>query len=336
MRRAITPGRLLLASAALAVLLVVLGWVVPAGDYLYIPNPPQPLDGKVQVEGGKKPPPPGQISYVDVSIRQATWGERLLPFLRPGGSSLVDRDLVVPPGTSFDERRDEGRAQMDRSERVAAAVALRAAGFPVRALPRGALVEGVDPSVPAAGVLEYGDVIVTAGGRRVRTPADLRAAVGTVRPGDPIGLRLRRRGSTRSVRVTTIEDPREPGRPLIGIRVGQDASIELPVEVKIDLGDVGGPSAGLPFALDVLEQLGRDVDHGYDVVATGEIELDGTVVPVGAVKQKAFAVRAAGADVFLVPGDNADEARRYAGDVRVIPVESFQQALQQLQTLPRK
>ena len=225
---------------------------------------------------------------------------------------------------------------MDRSERVAAAVALREAGLPVEARPRGALVEGVDPGVPAAAELEFGDVIVAAAGRPVRTPAELREAVGTVEPGDSIRLRVRRDGGTRSLRVTTIENPSEKGSALIGIRVGQDARIVLPRKVTIDLGDVGGPSAGLPFALDVLEHLDRDVDRGYDVVATGEIELDGTVVPIGGVKQKTIGVRRSGADVFLVPGENAAEARRYAGNVRVIPVDSFQQALRKLQTLPEK
>lgn len=318
-------------------LVVFLAWLVPAGDFLYLPNTPKPLDGKVQVEGGKEPAPPGQISYVDVSIRRVTWLERLVPFLRPDGSSLVAEDVVLPPGTSFADRRKDAAAQMDRSERVAAAVALREAGFEVKALPRGAFVEGVDPSVPAADVLEYGDVIVAAAGRPVRTPAELREAVATVDPGDPIRLLLRRGGEARSVVVTTVEDPQEEGRGLIGIRVGQDATIErLPRKVTIDLGDVGGPSAGLPFALDVLERLGRDVDRGYDVVATGEIELDGTVIGVGGVKQKTVGVRESGADVFLVPGENADEARRYAGDVRVIPVDSFQQALRALETLPQK
>ena len=107
--------------------------------------------------------------------------------------------------------------------------------------------------------------------------------------------------------------------------------------MEIDLGGVGGPSAGLPFALEVYQELGNDVDRGYEVAATGEIELDGTVASVGGIKQKTFGVRSAGADVFLVPaGDNAAVARRYAGNLRIIPVESFQQALRVLQTLPQK
>jgi PDZ domain-containing protein len=104
--------------------------------------------------------------------------------------------------------------------------------------------------------------------------------------------------------------------------------------VNIDLGQVGGPSAGLPFALDVLQELGTNVDHGLKVVATGEMELDGTVAPIGGVKQKTYGARRAGADVFLVPaGENAAEARRYAGNLRIIPVTSFQQALSSLSTI---
>ena len=84
----------------------------------------------------------------------------------------------------------------------------------------------------------------------------------------------------------------------------------------------------------MLQELGTNVDHGRKVVATGEIELDGSVGPIGGVKQKTFGARRAGADVFLVPaGENAAEARRYAGNLRIIPVESFQQALSALSTL---
>ena len=156
-------------------------------------------------------------------------------------------------------------------------------------------------------------------------------------PGDPVRLRLRREGKQLERTVRTVAAPDDEKRAIIGVRVSQDARIELPVDVKIDLGDVGGPSAGLPFALEVYQELGNDVDRGYRVAATGEIELDGTVVPVGGIKQKTFGVRSSGADVFLVPaGDNAETAQQYAGDFRVIPVESFEQALRVLRTLPEK
>jgi PDZ domain-containing protein len=338
--RATTVRRVLVWTAgillSLAIVASAVAWVYPSDEYLFIPDEAQLLGDRVKVEGGKQDAK-GGIYYVDVKVRRARWLERLLPFARPDGTSLVPEHALVSPGTSFEDRRRLSRAEMARSEDLAAAVALRAAGYKVRAAPHGAIVVTIEPSAPAAKELRPGDVIVEAAGRPVKTSGDLRDAVGTVDPGESIELRLRRDGALRRVTVRTIAAPDEPGRPLIGIQISQAAQVVLPIDVEIDLGDVGGPSAGLPFALDVLQELGRDVDRGYKVAATGEIELDGTVVPIGGIKQKVHGVRQAGADVFLVPaGDNAREARRYAGNLRVIGVENFQQALRALATLPRK
>ena len=104
-------------------------WFCPSHDYLYLPNTATPVASKVKVEGEKQHAPgPGAIYYVDVSIRRATWAERLLPFARPDGATLVPRDQVVPPGSSFEDRREDGLREMARSEKVAAAVALEQAG----------------------------------------------------------------------------------------------------------------------------------------------------------------------------------------------------------------
>ncbi len=243
----------------------------------------------------------------------------------------------MPPGSSFGERRRQNLRQMDRSEEVAAAVALRELGYDVDAKPEGALVVAVAPDAPAAGKLEPTEVIVAVDGAPVRTPDDLRRLIAKHKPGETVRLRVRAGGTTRVVEVGTIESPDEPGRPIVGIQVEQFADIKLPIGVEIDLGGVGGPSAGLAFALDVVEELRGDVDRGLRVAVTGELELDGSVAPIGGVKQKVIGARRSGADVFLVPaGDNAVEARRHAGDLRIIPVESFGQALRALATLPRK
>ena len=320
-----------------AVFAAVLGiaWFAPSPDYLYVPNTATPVASKVTVEGEKPHAAgPGAIYYVDVSIRRATWAERALSFVRPEGSTLVPKSEVVPPGSSFEARHVDGLKEMARSEKVAAAVALRKAGFDVKTTAKGALVEAGASDAPAAAKLAEGDGIVAARGKSTPTPLALRNAFTGVHPGDDVVLRVRRDGKVETITVKTVASPSEPGRAIVGIRVAQAADIKLPVKVNIDLGQVGGPSAGLPFALDVLQELGTNVDHGLKVVATGEMELDGSVGPIGGVKQKTYGARRAGADVFLVPaGDNANEARRYAGNLRIIPVESFQQALSKLSTL---
>jgi PDZ domain-containing protein len=329
---------LLWSLAAAAAALIGIAWFGPSHDYLYVPNKATPVASKVTVAGEKPHAPgPGALYYVDVSIRRATWAERVLPFLRPDGASLVPRAEVVPPGSSFEARHADGLREMARSEKVAAAVALEKAGFKVKTTFTGALVEAVAPDGPAATKLDEGDVIVAARGKPILTPGELRAAFTGVHPGDDVVVRIRRDGQLETITVKTVESPREKGRAIVGIIVAQAADIKLPVKVNIDLGQVGGPSAGLPFALDVLQELGTNVDRGRKVVATGEIALDGSVGPIGGVKQKTYGARRAGADVFLVPaGDNAAEARRYAGNLRIIPVVSFQQALSALRTLSSK
>jgi PDZ domain-containing protein len=325
-------------GAGLVIAAVVLGaaWLLPSDSYLLLPDRAKPLEEKVRVQG-EKDAGPGGIYYVDVIVRKATLLEELVSALRPEGADIVPEQALVPPGTTFGERRRQNLRQMDRSEEVAAAVALRELGYDVDAKPEGALVVAVAEDAPAVGKLEATEVIVAVDGSPVRTPDDLRRLIATHEPGDTVRLRVRAGGTTRIEEVATVESTDEPGRPIVGIVVEQFADIKLPVSVEIDLGGVGGPSAGLAFALDVVEEVRGDVDRGLRVAVTGELELDGGVAPIGGVKQKVIGARRSGADVFLVPaGDNAVEARRHAGDLRIIPVESFGQALRVLATLPRK
>jgi PDZ domain-containing protein len=331
----VKPLRLVAAGAILFGLAVGAAWLIPSDSYLLLPDRAKPLAKLVQVEG-EKPHPPGGVFYVDVIIRQASVLEEIVSAARPEGADLVPEQALVPPGTSFRDRRQQNLRQMDRSQEVAAAVALKELGYDVEAKPEGALIAGVAPGSPADGKLQPTEVIVGVDGEPVKTPDGLRRLIGKHEPGETVKLSVRAGGTTRDVVVGTIESPAEAGRPIIGVQVEQFAEIKLPLDVEIDLGAVGGPSAGLAFALDIAEELRGNVDRGLKVAATGELELDGRVAPIGGVKQKVIGARRAGADVFLAPaGDNAEEARRHAGDLRVIPVESFRQALRALATLPR-
>jgi PDZ domain-containing protein len=326
--------RLLTGGGVLLVLAAALLWLIPSPDYLFLPNKAERLDGRVKVAGGHEPSGPGDIYFLDVTIRRASWLEHIFRFTRPTGATLVPSAAVVPQGSTFDQEQQQGLQEMQRSQQIAAAVALRAAGYKVPARLTGVLVEAVAQDVPAARVLHDGDLIVSLDGTPVLRPTGLRSLMARVKPGDAVSLGIRRNGSAVDVAARTVAAGDDAKRAVLGIIVSQGATVKLPVDVRIDLGRVGGPSAGLPFALDVLEHLGHDVDHGLKVAATGELQLDGSVNPIGGVKQKTYGAREAGVDVLLVPaGENATVARRYAGRLRVVPVESFQQALRVLATL---
>ena len=310
-------------------------WILPAEEFIFTPGNAKPLAERVTVEGAR-PVEDGDVYYVDVFVRRTTRLEDLLPFLRPEGSTVVPEQAILPSGTSESERDRQTAAEMTRSELVASAVALRALGKDVVATPKGALVIDVASDVPAAALVDSGDVIVAVDGVAVQTPDELRREIGRREPGGEVELTLRRGDETERVAVKTVASPEDPARAIVGIRVDQQADIEVPIDIDIDLGGVGGPSAGLPFALEIARVLGREVTHGCNVAATGELALDGSVLSVGGLQQKTIAARNADVDVFVVPvGPNAEEAMQHAGDMEIIPVESFQQALQTLTTSAR-
>jgi PDZ domain-containing protein len=155
------------------------------------------------------------------------------------------------------------------------------------------------------------------------------------RVGDVVALTVQRGKLTLVEKIKTIGAGKgKDRRPIVGIGTAQALDIQLPLQVSINAGKVGGPSAGVAFALEVMEELGRDVVHGHKVAATGEIRPDGSIGPIGGIKQKTIGARKAHVDAFLVPaGDNAREARKYADGLRIIPVETFPQALRALATL---
>jgi PDZ domain-containing protein len=311
--------------------------VLPSGSYIFLPDRAHPVAPLVSVKGGHDPKGPGGIYFVDVFVRKASLLEEVLPPARPDGAQLHPASDVRAPGVSDAARRKADLREMTRSQQIAAAVALRALGKPVRATPVGALIEAVDPSAPAAGKLQPDDVVVSVDGHPVRRPSDLQRLVGSVQPGTRLTLGVRRGGDQRTVTLVTAPNPLSSRHSRIGVAVGQAANVHLPVPVRIDAGAVGGPSAGVAFALDLMEELGRDVDRGNKVAATGELDLGGNILPIGGIEQKTLGARRAHVDAFIVPaGENATVARRNAHGLRIIPVRNFQQALQALATLPMK
>jgi Lon-like protease len=336
-RTALSPLRLLVAGAVVAAATILALLQVQSSDFLILPDAAHPAAPHVMVQGGHEPRGSEGIYFVDVIQRQANVLEKLLPPLRGDGASLVPADTVIPSGGNAEAARRLSQRQMATSQQFAAAVALRSLGYDVVARPNGVQVDGVAPYSDAVGAIAPGDVIVAIDGAKTLTVASLFARIRRHRIGDRIRVTFRRGTQQRTADVGLGATETRPRHPAIGIAIEQSARVRLPLRVSISAGRVGGPSAGLAFALQVRQELGADVTRGYRVVATGAIRLDGHVDPVGGIKQKTFGARKVHADVFLVPaGENAVEAKRYAHGLTVIPVTTYRQALNALAHLPKK
>jgi PDZ domain-containing protein len=337
--RSLTLARAAGAGLLLAAIALVVLYLIPSNkNYVFLPDRAHALEPLVQISGEHAAPSAGGVYFVDVRFRKARLLEDLLGRPLARGATLQPIHDVLGGATEKQQQRIDA-SQMEESQRVAAAVALKRLGYHVQIRLPDVFVRGVIRNAPAARALRAGDKLLAVNGQPVHSLGRLHALVTSHRPGDRLRITYSRGKRVAIASVRTIASPSDKREAAIGILVDEtDGSTgKLPIKVNIDTRGVGGPSAGLAFALDLTEELGQDVDRGNKVAATGELELDGSVLPIGAVKQKTIGAREAGVDVFLVPaGSNARTARRYAKGLRIIPVQSFPQALHALATLPSK
>jgi Lon-like protease len=300
----------------------------PSNYYIFLPDRARSVEPLVHVQGEHDRPGNGGIYMVDIIVRKASLLERYFPGIHDG-ATLVPADVYNPQNLPERIQRQQGLAEMSSSQRIAAAVALRELGYKVTE--GGVVVSAIDVGAPADGVLKPGDLIVGAQGKDVSDPEDLTRVMSGLDPGDEVTLKIERGGAEQTLQVGTKASDDQPPRAIMGIVI--EPKLVLPVDVSIDTGQIGGPSAGLAFTLDIIDELGpKDLDQGRTVVATGEIALDGSVHEIGGIKQKTIGAREAGADVFLVPDANAEGARRYADGLRIVPVSDVDDALHSLAT----
>jgi PDZ domain-containing protein len=301
------------------------------------PGSVRPVTERVQVEGAESFAPDQSIAYTTVSVGGTTMLEALAGWL--------DDDVDVLPeervrgDRSEEENRRYNAELMDTSKLTAIAVALDRLGEDVEITTTGTIVRDIAEDAPAAGVLQVDDVIVAVDGNAVDLPGELRDLLQEGGPGAAHTLTVERpagSGTTVEVDVTTVAAPDDPDRALIGIAPeDRITDFDFPIDVSIDSGDVGGPSAGLAFTLAILDVLTPgELTGGHRVAATGTMSLDGSVGPVGGGAQKGIAVRDAGYEVFLVPSEELEEVQEAVGDdVRVVAVDSLDEALEALDDL---
>jgi Lon-like protease len=244
------------------------------------------------------------------------------------GHQIVSTTAVLPPGVDPEEFAEQQRAMFEQSRLLAAAAAAQAVGFDVGLHGEGAVVEEIVPGSPAADVLQSGDTILEIDGREIEIAQDVQSVIRGRPAGTDFDMTIERdereqQVAIRSARLPEIAD----GQAGIGVLLStRGFDVELPFEIDFERGlDVGGPSAGLTYALLIADMLDeRDYARGRTIAATGEIGIRGDVTPVGGVASKAVAAEDAGADIFFVPGPQVDEA---TAEIEVRGVGSLTDAL---------
>lgn len=263
--------------------------------------------------------------YSDMDTTVAKWVQAQLD----GNALVMPKRELIPPNMSTQDYSKMIGDMMEESKTVAKIVALQRAGYDVKATGEGASVQSLQPGSKAEGILQVDDVIVSADGQKIETATDLVNLVRRKKPATPVTLAVQRAGQTFDAQVGTKESDTEPGIAVIGILVKTYMfGHNLPVQIDIDSENIGGSSAGLMFTLGIIDSLEKDgLAPGHKIAGTGTISLDGSVGPIGGVAQKVMGAEEAGAEYFLAPGHNYDEAKRAAKRLQVIRVDNVDEAI---------
>jgi Lon-like protease len=285
----------------------------------------------ITINGAKTYPTDGALMLTTVSVSDPKSSVRgglvLEQWIRP-------RQAILPRTTFYPDDQDAGVIQqrdaeaMELSQQNATTAALTYLGYD---LPSTIRILRVLADTPAEGVLKAGDEVLTIDGRAITSVEQVPAFVRDREPGTPVQFTVRREGKTLSLKTESIANP--DGAAFVGFAVV--TVYEYPFEVKIRLDDVGGPSAGLMFALGIVEKLGPEsITQGRRIAGTGTIEDSGQVGPIGGIVEKLQGARKRGATLFLAPAKNCEDITYIPDGLTVVPVRNLSEAIKVLKQSP--
>ena len=329
--------KLALTSLGLLCVMVLGGSLLPVPYVIERPGPALDVLGEYQdeqiltIEDAETYPTEGELMMTTVSVDGGP-GYRVTPvevitswFDR--SKQVLPKEAVFPEGQTREQTDLDNSAAMSGSQQGAVAVALDELGIEYEDVVQ---VAGVEKDGPADGTLEPGDVIVAVDGTQARDVARVRRLLEGRTPGKDIPLTVLRDGEEKELSVPTKD---VDGAAKMGI-VLVDGH-EFPMDVDISVGDIGGPSAGLIFSLSVYDELTPGaLTGGHSIAGTGTISEDGTVGPIGGIRQKLVGAKESGAEFFRAPADNCTEVVGYEPDgLQVVAVASFDEALTATETI---
>jgi Lon-like protease len=309
--------------------------------YLLQPGSVRSTDSRIDIEGATVFDDDGEILFTTVLLSRATPALMVRSFL-DDAIDVRSEEEVYPDG-DVDGARRANVVRMDISKLVATRVALDYLGVDAELGAEGARVLGLVEGSPSEGVLQPGDVIIAVDGAEIGMPGDIAGELEDRSPGDRVPVVVVRRGEGGKPAETRLDidlgEARGEGgtRPVLGVEVEpNNLVVESDVNVALDSGEVSGPSAGLAWALGIVDRLTPgSLTGGRRVATTGELYDDGSVNPVGGILQKLSAVKRSGIGLFLYPSGIDEtlqrEMRRLAGDeVELRPVSSLDEAVRVL------
>jgi len=288
----------------------------------------------ITIEGAETYPTEGRLDLLTVTRtgnreQQPRWLDVLSAWFDPRRVA-VPLDTAFPLGTTTEAVEQANAAAMTASQQRAIAAALVGLGYDVGAeLTVGTIAEGS----PADGLLEEGDRIRSIDGESFISVEAMSGAIGEHGTGSPVTVAVDRAGEELELAMTPIEGRGASSDAVLG--VGVVAEYDFPIDVSIRIDQVGGPSAGMMFALAITDDLTPGALNGGEHVAgTGTITADGEVGPIGGIRQKLYGALDAGAEYFLAPADNCDEVVGHVpGDLRVFAVATLDDAAAALQAI---
>jgi PDZ domain-containing protein len=289
----------------------------------------QTVDGEdtplISIEGETTYPTEGTLDMLTVSVvgspqQTPSWAEVVQAYF-DSSKAVVPLEAVYPADVTTEERDEQNAALMVDSQQEAIAAALSSLGYEFES---SVSVGRVPEGSPAEDELEAGDLVTSVNGEAVRSIDELRATVAENGTGKPAVVEVIRDGTPIEASITPVLSN---DAPVLGI--GVQAGFEFPFDVKIQLDDVGGPSAGMMFALGIIDKLSEgELNGGESVAGTGTITAGGDVGPIGGIRQKLYGARDAGVDWFLAPASNCNEVTGHVPDgIRVFAVDTLDDAL---------
>jgi PDZ domain-containing protein len=330
---------LTLSIAAFATLVAIaVSVLIPVPYVILGPGPTLNTLGKdssgqqlITITGHQTYPTSGNLNMVTVSLQggpgvNLNVFQALRAWLDPS-EAVVPESELYPPGQTPQQTQQQDTEQMASSQETATAAALTFLHIPYQTQVE---VAATVPGYPASKVLKVGDEIEAVDGKPVTGQSSLSSLIMSHPAGSLLRLTVLRNGTTSQLEVKSTESG---GKAIIGVQVQQQ--YKFPFTVKISVGDIGGPSAGMMFALGIIDKLtALDLTGGRFIAGTGEITPSGQVGPIGGIQQKMVGARDEGATVFLTPAGNcADTPGAVPAGLRVVKVSTLSQAISDLEAL---